>query len=202
MFVGFLFTQESLLLYQMGNLEGCKQLSEELCNQAVKFNSPNYNVIAGKAKSVLSGAYKQERRFTKAEEVLESSTEVGNWTLLSHHVRKSKIFLDSGLHSAGSGFQALYSSLCQWNLDSGFQCLVPVGFQIPWAVFQIPTPKIPNSTSEIFPVTRDLDSITWGDFQVTLWMVTPLKSNDLKIDLKMCCFAAVRGSCSRRRDCY
>ena len=74
----FLFTQESLLLYQMGNLEGCKQLSEDVCNQAVKFNSPNYNVIAGKAKSVLSGAHKQERRFRKAEEVLESSTEVGN----------------------------------------------------------------------------------------------------------------------------
>ena len=73
-----LFTQESLLLYQMGNLEGCKQLSEDVCYQAVKFNSPNYNVIAGKAKSVLSGAYKQERRFTKAEEVLETSTEVGN----------------------------------------------------------------------------------------------------------------------------
>ena len=78
MFVCFLFTQESLLLYQMGNLEGCKQLSEDVCNQAVRFNSPNYNVIAGKAKSVLSGAYKQERRFTKAEEVLETSTEVGN----------------------------------------------------------------------------------------------------------------------------
>ena len=66
------------MLYQMGNLEGCKQLSEDVCNQAVKFNSPNYNVIAGKAKSVLSDAYKQERKFTKAEEVLETSTEVGN----------------------------------------------------------------------------------------------------------------------------
>ena len=75
-----LFSQESLLLYQMGNLEGCKQLSEDVCNQAVKFNSPNYNVIAGKAKSVLSGAYKQEREFTKAEEVLESSTEVGKYS--------------------------------------------------------------------------------------------------------------------------
>ena len=31
----FSFTQESLLLYQMGNLEGCKQLSEDVCNQAV-----------------------------------------------------------------------------------------------------------------------------------------------------------------------
>ena len=81
-----LFSQESLLLYQMGNLEGCKQLSEDVCNQAVKFNSPNYNVIAGKAKSVLSGAYKQEREFTKAEEVLESSTEVGKYSEHFYHL--------------------------------------------------------------------------------------------------------------------
>ena len=72
----------------MGNLEGCKQLSEDVCNQAVKFNSANYNVIAGKAKSVLSGAYKQEREFTKAEEVLESSTEVGKYSEHFYHLMK------------------------------------------------------------------------------------------------------------------
>ena len=33
--------------------------------------------------------------------------------------------------------------LCQLNLDSGFQSLV--GFRIPWVVFQIPTPRIPDS---------------------------------------------------------
>ena len=60
----------------MGNLEGCKQCCEDVCAQAQKFNSPNCNFIAGKAKSVISGAYKQERNFSKAEEMLESSDEV------------------------------------------------------------------------------------------------------------------------------
>ena len=41
----------------------------------------------------------------------------------------SKTVLDSGFHAVDSGFQVLDSSLCQWNLDSGFQCLV--GFRIP-----------------------------------------------------------------------
>ena len=36
-------------------------------------------------------------------------------------------------HAVDSGFQVLDSSLCQWNLDSGFQSLV--GFRIPRAVF-------------------------------------------------------------------
>ena len=35
----------------------------------------------------------------------------------------------TGFHSMDSGFQVLYSSLCQWNLDPGFQSLV--GFRIP-----------------------------------------------------------------------
>ena len=61
----------------MGNLEGCKQLCEDVCTQADKFNSPNYNALAGKAKSVKSGAYKQEKDFSKAEETLETGTEVG-----------------------------------------------------------------------------------------------------------------------------
>lgn len=68
--------KESLLLYQMGNLEECKKLGEDVCAQADKFNSPNYNAITGKAMSVISGAYKQEGNFAKAEQILESSTEV------------------------------------------------------------------------------------------------------------------------------
>jgi len=48
-----------------------------------------------------------------------------------------------------SGFQVLDSSLCQRNLDSGFQSLV--GFRILWDVFHIPKPKIPDSTSPNFP---------------------------------------------------
>ena len=37
--------------------------------------------------------------------------------------------LDSGFHTVDSGFQVLDSSICQWNLDSGFQSLLV--FQIP-----------------------------------------------------------------------
>ena len=60
----------------MGKLEECKQVGEEVCSQANKWNSLNYNVIAGHMKSILSGAYKQEKNFPKAEEMLETSTEV------------------------------------------------------------------------------------------------------------------------------
>ena len=53
--------------------------------------------------------------------------------------------LDSGFYTMDSGFQVLDSSLCQWNLDSGFQS------GIPWAVLWIPKPRIPDlySTSKI-----------------------------------------------------
>ena len=60
--------------------------------------------------------------------------------VLSPNVRESKTVLDSG-------FQVLDSSLCQWNLDSGFQSLMEFG--IPWAVFQIQKPKIPDFTYKI-----------------------------------------------------
>jgi len=61
----------------MGDLEQCKQVGEEVCMQANDASSPNYNAIAGKAKSIISGAYKMEGDFDKAEEFLNSSTEVG-----------------------------------------------------------------------------------------------------------------------------
>lgn len=70
-------SQESLLLYQMGKLEECKQVGEDVCTEADNVNSPNYNAIAGRARSILSGAYKMEKDFVKAEEQLNSSTEVG-----------------------------------------------------------------------------------------------------------------------------
>ena len=44
-------------------------------------------------------------------------------------------FEDSGFYFVDSGFQALDSSLCQWNLDSGFQSLVKFGIpqaEISW----------------------------------------------------------------------
>ena len=43
-----------------------------------------------------------------------------------------------------SGFQLLDSSLCQGNLDSGFQ--LSMGFLIPSAAFRILKPRIPNFT--------------------------------------------------------
>lgn len=61
----------------MGDLEQCKQVGEDVCIQANDANSPNYNAIAGRAKSIVSGAYKMEKDFVKAEEFLNSSTEVG-----------------------------------------------------------------------------------------------------------------------------
>ena len=74
-------SQESTLLYQMGKVIECKQVSEDVCSEANSINSPNYNTIAGKAKSILSGAYKMEKNFVKAEEQLNSSTEVGSLVL-------------------------------------------------------------------------------------------------------------------------
>ena len=62
---------------------------------------------------------------------------------LSLHVRESKTVLDSGFHTVDSVFQVLDSSLCQWNLESGFQLFV--GFRIHWAVFRIPKPRIADS---------------------------------------------------------
>ena len=52
--------------------------------------------------------------------------------------------LDPGFHATDLGFQVLDSSLCQWNLDTGFQSLV--GFRNSL----IPKPRIPNSTSKNF----------------------------------------------------
>ena len=57
-----------------------------------------------------------------------------------HHVREFKKVLECGFNAVDSGFQALDSSLCQWNLDSGFPELYS-GFQNPG--FRIPQAKVP-----------------------------------------------------------
>ena len=54
-----------------------------------------------------------------------------------------------GFWTVDSGFPVVDSSLCEWNLDSEFQSFV--GFRIPRTVFRIPKPRIPDSTSKIFP---------------------------------------------------
>ena len=77
---------------------------------------------------------------------------VFHWQDILPYVRESRTVLYSGFHTADSGFQVLDSSICQWNLDSEFQLLV--GFQIPWAVFRFPKPRIPDSMSKIFPDSR------------------------------------------------
>ena len=94
----------------------------------------------------------------------------------SSHVASSKTVLDSGFHALDSGIQVLYSSLCQWIMDS--KCLLFVGFWIPWAVFRIPKPKIPNSRRKFFPEAgfhknkllgfRSPDFLTWSEPMVTL----------------------------------
>ena len=66
---------------------------------------------------------------------------LGNVNHSFAHVRESNTVLDSG-------FQVLDFSLCKWNLDSRLQSLV--GFRITWAVFRIPKPRIPDSTSKNF----------------------------------------------------
>ena len=90
-----------------------------------------------------------------AREIIPRKDTTIRWT--STNVRESKTCLDSRLHSGfhlmHSGDQVLHPSLCQWtDLDSEFSSLV--GFRIPWAVFWIPKPRIPGSTSKTFPKSR------------------------------------------------
>ena len=48
---------------------------------------------------------------------------------------------------------------CQWNVDFGFRSLP--GFRIPWAVFRIPKPRIPDSTSKNFPNSLTRSYTNW-----------------------------------------
>ena len=45
-------------------------------------------------------------------------------------------------------FYVWKTSVCQWNLDSGFQSFV--GFRIPWGIFPIPKPRMPDFTGKNF----------------------------------------------------
>ena len=51
-----------------------------------------------------------------------NARETNNWNKdFSPRVNESKTVVDSGFQAGNSGFQVLDCSLCQWNLDSGFQ---------------------------------------------------------------------------------
>ena len=65
------------------------------------------------------------------------------WPLLLH-IKESKTVLDSGFHAVDSGFWVLDSKLFQLYLDSRISIVSGIP-QIPWAVFRIPKPKIPDS---------------------------------------------------------
>ena len=75
--------------------------------------------------------------------------------------RESGTVLNSGLHDVDSGFQALDSCICQWNLDSGFQPLV--GFRNPWAVFRTPKTQDSRSHKQNFPWFRNPGSLIWRE---------------------------------------
>ena len=60
----------------------------------------------------------------------------------------SRLKTNQKMECSDSGFQVLDSSICKWNLDSGFR--LSVGIRIPWAVFQIPKLRIPDSIRKLF----------------------------------------------------
>ena len=78
---------------------------------------------------------------------------------LSPCVKEFKTVLDPRFDAVDSGGQVLDSSLCQWNLDSGFQSLVDSGilelfsrFQSPgFRILRVKFSRIPDSKSKNFP---------------------------------------------------
>ena len=80
---------------------------------------------------------------------------------VSPNVRESKTVLSGGISRAGfqftgTGIWILY----QWNLNSAFQR--SVWFRIPWGVFRIPEPRIPDCAAKIFRIPEyGFSYITW-----------------------------------------
>ena len=61
-----------------------------------------------------------------------------------------------GFRIPGTGFQSS-------SVELGISIPIILGFQIPWAVFRIPKPRIPPFHKHEFPAFRNSDSLTWGD---------------------------------------
>ena len=64
---------------------------------------------------------------------------------------ESRTVLDSGFRTVDSGFRLLDSSLCQWNLDSGFQ---PIVSGIPDSLYCIPDSKAQDSKFHVYNFPR------------------------------------------------
>ena len=102
--------------------------------------------------------------------------------IISVHVRESKSALDFGLRI-----------LCQWNLDSGFQ--------IPWIVYRIAKPRIPNLTAKICCITDSTsrnfpDSGTGFPLHLGRIIDTVQSINGIVITHLLCTFCS---SCHRER---
>ena len=86
------------------------------------------------------------------------------------HVMESKSVLDSGFHVVDSGFRYWIPAFVSGNLDSGFR--IPIVIGIPDSlscIFGILRPRIPDSTSKMFPdsgFNKQKDSLTWGEFLI------------------------------------
>ena len=77
-------------------------------------------------------------------------------SISSPHVRESRTVLDCGFHAVDSVFQVLDSSICQQNLDSGFQMLWDSGFLEQYSGFHkqnFPGFRIPQAKISQIPET-------------------------------------------------
>ena len=90
------------------------------------------------------------------------------------HIAPRKGIQDSlGFWIPHCGFRIPGTGFWYLSVELGFWIPVVSGIQIPWAVFQIPKPGIPDSMSKIFPDSRfhkckfpgfqNLDSLTLGE---------------------------------------
>ena len=91
----------------------------------IRRTSLSFCMFFSRASRVLSGEHENNTVFpARWPRVSEDDTTKDVSSLASEYTT----VLDSGLHAVDSRFQVLDSSLCQCNLDSGFQFLVGYRF--------------------------------------------------------------------------